>query len=114
MRAHKLAAGLWIAGGLYSTGMAFGVLDEPIILALAVAGGIVGLTIGALLLARPGARAVRWSNVAGIAWLIAFVALAVGEVALQMGYVGSVLILTALGASGALLAYWRRGSVPAA
>jgi hypothetical protein len=91
--------------------MAFGVVDEPIILALAIGGALVGLTIGALFLARPGPQAVRWSNVAGIAWLIAFGALAVAEVALQMGYVVSVLTLAALGVSAALVGYWRRAPV---
>jgi hypothetical protein len=107
----KLAGGLWILAGLNSAGMAFGVLDEPIILALALGGGIVGLTIGALLVARPGPEVVRWSNVAGIAWLIAFGALTVVEVVMQMGYVWSVALLTALGLAGALVAYWRRAAV---
>jgi hypothetical protein len=110
----KLAGGLWIFAGLNSAGMAFGVLDEPIILALAIGGGIVGLTIGALLLARPGQDVLRWSNVAGIAWLIAFGALTVAEVVMQMGYVLSVAVLTTLGVAGALVAYWRRAAVASA
>jgi hypothetical protein len=110
----KLAGGLWLFAGLYSAGMAFGVLDEPVILALAFGGGIVGLTIGALLIARPAPEVVRWSNVAGIAWLIAFGALTVAEVVMQMGYVLSVALLTALGVAGALVAYRRRAAVGSA
>jgi hypothetical protein len=114
MGTRKLAGGLWIIGGLNSGGMVFGVLDEPIILALGVGGGIVGLTIGALLLTRPGPQVVRWSNVAGIAWLIAFGALTLAEVAMQMDYVLSVLLLTSFGVAGALVAYWRRTVVASA
>ena len=110
----KLAGGLWVIGGLKSAGMVFGVLDEPAILALGLGGGVVGLTIGALLLARPGPGVVRWSNVAGIAWLIAFGALTLTEIVMQMGYVLSVLLLTAFGVAGALVAYWRRAAVASA
>jgi hypothetical protein len=110
----KLAGGLWVFAGLNSAGMVFGVLDEPVILALGVGGGIVGLATGALLLARPGPEAVRWSNVAGLAWLIAFGALTVVEIVMQMGYVLSVALLTAFGVAGALVAYWRRAVVASA
>jgi hypothetical protein len=110
----KLAGGLWIIAGVNSAGMVFGVWDEPILLALALAGAIVGLTVGALLIARPGADALRWSNIAGIAWLLAFGALTVVEVVMQMGYALSVALHTALGVAGALVAYLRRGAVASA
>jgi len=110
----KLAGGLWIIAGVNSAGMVFGVWDEPILLALALGGAIVGLTIGALLVARPGPDVVRWSNVAGIAWLIAFGALTGVEVVMQMGYALSVALHTALGVAGALVAYWRRAAVASA
>jgi hypothetical protein len=108
MSALKLAGGLWIIGGLKSAGMAFGVWDEPILLVLALGGAIVGLTIGALLLARPGPDVVRWSNVAGLAWLIAFGALTVVEIVTQMGYTLSVAVQAAFGVAGALVAYFGR------
>jgi hypothetical protein len=110
----KLAGGLWIFAGLNSAGMAFGVLDEPIILALALGGAIVGLTIGARLIVRPGPDVLRWSNVAGIGWLIAFGALTVVEVVTQMGYERFVAFHTAIGVAAALAAYWRRGAVASA
>jgi len=107
----KLAGALWIIGGFNSAGMVFGVLDEPILLALGVSGSIVGLTIGSLLVTRPSPDVVRWSSAAGIAWLIAFGALAVVEVVMQMGYVLSALRILAFGVAGALVAYWRRATV---
>ena len=111
----KLAGGLWIIAGVNSAGMVFGVWEDgPIMLALALGGAIVGLTIGALLVARPGPDVVRWSNVAGLAWLIAFGALTVVEVAMQMGYALSVAFHTALGVAGALVAYGRRAAVASA
>jgi hypothetical protein len=111
----KLAGVLWIIAGVNSAGMVFGVWEDgPIMLALAAGGAIVGLTIGALLLARPGPDVVRWSTIAGIAWLIGFGALTVLEVVLQMGYALSVAFHTALGVAGALVAYWRRAAVASA
>jgi hypothetical protein len=110
----KLAGGLWIVGGLSCGLMVFGVLDEPILLALGLGGTIVGLTIGALMLTRPGPGVVRWSNVAGLAWLIAFGALTVVEVAAHMGYVLSVVRILVFGVAGALVAYSRRAWVESA
>lgn len=111
----KLAGGLWIIAGVNSAGMVFGVWEDgPVMLALALGGAIVGLTIGALLVARPGPEVVRWSNIAGIAWLIAFGALTVVEVVLQMGYALSVALHTALGVAGALVAFRRRAVVASA
>jgi len=110
----KLPGALWIIGGLSSALMVFGVLDEPILLALGVSGAIVGLAIGARLASRPGPDVVRLSNVAGIAWLIAFGALTVVEVVMQMGYVLSAVQILAFGVAGALLAYSRRAAAASA
>jgi hypothetical protein len=54
-----LAGGLWILAGLRSALIVFGVLDEPILVALGLGGAIVGLTIGALVVGRPGPEVVR-------------------------------------------------------
>jgi hypothetical protein len=109
MSGLKLAGGIWIIAGVNSAGMVFGVWEDgPIMLALALGGAIVALTIGTLLVARPSPEVVRWSNVAGFAWLIAFGALTLVEVVMQMGYALSVALHTALGVAGALVAYWRR------
>lgn len=111
----KLAGGLWIIAGVNSAGMVFGVWEDgPIMLAVAAGGAIVGLTIGSLLLARPGPDVVRWSNLAGIAWLMGFGALTVAEIVMQMGYALSVALHTTLGVSGALVAYWRRAALASA
>ena len=111
MGATRLAGALWIVGGLSSAATIFGVLDEPFQLILTSGGAIVGLTIGTLLITRPGPRAAHWSNVAGIVWLIGFGTLTVVEIVLQMGYVRWAVWLTAWGVAGALVAYLRRAPV---
>jgi hypothetical protein len=107
----KLAGGLWMIAGLSSAILVFFTMDETI-MALFVSGAIVGLTTGALLFARPGPRVVRWSNVAGLAWLIAFGAYTLTE--LDKQYLSTALWLTAFGVAGALVAYWRRAGVASA
>ena len=107
----KLASGLWIIAGLSCAVLVFFTMDEPI-MALFVSGAIVGLTTGALLFARPGAGVVRWSNIAGLAWLIAFGALTLTE--LDKQYLSTAVWLTAFGVAGALVAYWRRATVASA
>jgi hypothetical protein len=104
----KLAGGLWIIAGLSNVVIAFATLGEPI-MGLFVGGAIVGLTIGALLLARPGPRVVRWSNVAGLAWLIAFGAYTL--VQLDKQYLSTAVWLLAFGVAGALVAYRRRAAL---
>jgi hypothetical protein len=107
----KLAGGLWIIASLSNVVLVFSTLGEPI-MALFVGGAIVGLTIGALLIARPGPAAVRWSNVAGLAWLIAFGAYTLTE--LDKQYLSTAIWLTAFGVAGALVAYWRRSAMASA
>jgi hypothetical protein len=113
MSGLKLAGALWIIAGASSALMVFGVLDEPLLLVLGVTGAIVGLTIGTLLVVRPGTDIVRWSTVAGIGWLIAFGGLAVIEVAMQMGYVLTAVRILSFGVAGALVAYSRRAALTA-
>jgi hypothetical protein len=111
MRGLKTAGVLWIIAGLSNAMLVVFTFGEPI-MALFVGGAIVGLTIGALLLARPGPSAVRWSSVAGIAWLIAFGAFALTEMGQQ--YLSTAIWLIAFGVAGALVAYWRRAAVASA
>jgi hypothetical protein len=107
----KFAAGLWIIAGLSCAVLVFFTMVEPI-MALFVSGAIVGLTTGAFLFARPGPGVVRWSNIAGLAWLIAFGAYTLTE--LDKQYLSTAVWLTAFGVAGALVAYWRRPAVASA
>jgi hypothetical protein len=107
MGSLKLAGGLWIIAGLMSVGPIFGTIGEPIV-ALFVGGAIVGLTTGVRLIARPGHRAVRWSNAAGFAWVIAFGAFTLYE--LDKPYLSTAVMVLTPGVAGALVAYLRRAA----
>jgi hypothetical protein len=107
----KLAGGLWIIAGLSNLVIAFVTFGEPV-MALFVVGAIVGLTIGGLLIARPGQGTVRGSSVAGLAWLIAFGAYTL--IQLDKQYLSTAVWLLAFGVAGALVAYWRRAGVASA
>jgi hypothetical protein len=109
----RLAGALWIIGGLSSALIVVLVLDNALFTVLLVGGAFVGLTIGALLVRRPGPSVVRWSNIAGIAWLIAFGALTITQLDKPIGQLFSGLWVTAFGVAGALVAYWRRPTAAA-
>jgi len=121
MRGHRLGGALWICAGLTCAGLlAFvfigenlqnlGVLlENPVLPALVAGGAIVGLTIGVLLIARPGPGVVRWSSVAGVAWLIVFGALALTRLD-RPGPLLSTSLITAFGVAGALVAYSSRSA----
>jgi hypothetical protein len=86
----------------------FGTIGEPIMV-LFLGGAIVGLTTGVVLIARPGPGAVRWSNAAGLAWLIAFGAFTLYE--LDKPYLSTAVMVLTPGVAGALVAYWRRSAL---
>ena len=115
----RLAGALWIMAGLTCAGLLFFVfvgenledlgilLQQPALPALVLGGAIVSLLIGVMLIARPGPVAVRWSTVAGVAWLIVFGSLALT----RLGNPGPLLsssMITGFGVAGALLAYRSR------
>jgi len=109
MSAFRVAGALWIIAGLSSAALLVFVLDNPLFIALMAGGAIVGLAIGALLIARAGADVMRWSNIAGVAWLIAFGGVTFTQLDKPIGQLFSVVWLTAFGVAGALVAYRGRG-----
>jgi hypothetical protein len=117
----RLAGALWIMAGLTCAGLLIFVfvlenledlgvlLQNPALPALVLGGAIVGLLIGVLLIARPGPGVVRWSTVAGVAWLIVFGSLALTRLD-KPGPLLSTSLITGFGVAGALVAYWRRAA----
>jgi hypothetical protein len=115
----RLAGALWIIAGLVCVGLLIFVfvgenlanlgilLQNPALPALVVGGAIVSLLIGVLLIARPGPEIVRWSTIAGVAWLIVFGSLALTRVD-KPGPLLSTSLITGFGVAGALVAYWSR------
>ena len=97
MSTLRLAGTLWIMAGVACAGLlSFVLIGERIndlgallanlaLPARVLGGALVAFLIGGLLLTRPGPNVVRWSSLAGIAWLIAFGPLVVTTVAAALG-----------------------------
>jgi hypothetical protein len=121
MGSLRLAGALWIMAGLTCAGLLSFVfigenihdlgalLENPGLPALVLGGALVAFLIGSLLLARPGPDVVRWSNIAGVAWLIGFGSLVVNALGGdEVGPVVSSSLITGLGIAAALAANWSR------
>jgi hypothetical protein len=118
MSAFRLGGGLWIMAGIVCAGLLLFVfvgenlenpaalLENPGLPALVLGGAIVAILIGSSLIARPGSALVRWSTIAGVAWLILFGSVAVTALGgSEIGPVVSSGLITALGATAALVTH---------
>lgn len=114
----RLAGALWIMAGVVCAGLlSFVLVGEHVndlgfllanlaLPARVLGGALLAFVNGSLLLVRPGPNVVRWSSLAGIAWLFAFGPLVVTAVAAALGghEVGPVIsssLITGLGITGA-------------
>ena len=79
-------------------------LQNPVLPSLVVAGAVVGLMTGVRLIAMPGPKAVRWSNVAGTGWLVTFGSLFLTRLD-EPGPRTSSGLIAAFGIAGALVAF---------
>jgi hypothetical protein len=112
----RVAGALWILAGVVCLGLLIVVfvgenlenpgvlLQNPALPALVLGGAVVGLLIGVRLITRPGPETVRWSNVACVAWLIAFGSLVLTRLD-KPGPLTSSALITGFGVAGALVAY---------
>jgi len=82
-------------------------LQQPALPALVLGGAMVSLLIGIMLIARPGPVAVRWSTIAGVAWLFVFGSFALTRLD-NPGPLLSSSMIAGFGVAGALLAYRSR------
>ncbi len=122
MPGSRIAGALWIAAGVVCAGLLIVVfigenlqdlgalLRNPLPPALVLAGAVVGLRLGVLLLSQPGPGVVRWSTVAGVAWLIIFGSWALTALD-DPGPRTSTLLITGFGVAGALVAFLSRKQV---
>ena len=125
MSTLRLAGTLWLMAGVVCAGLlSFVLIGEHIndlgallanlaLPARVLGGALVAFLIGGLLLTRPGPNVVRWSSLAGIAWLIAFGPLVVTSVAAaldgyEFGPVVSSSLITGLGVAGAVAGHLSR------
>jgi hypothetical protein len=121
MGGFRLAGALWIMAGVTCAGLLSFVfigenihdlgalLEKPVLPAMVLGGALVALLIGSLLLTRPGPDVVRWSSLAGVAWLIGFGPLVVAALGGdESGPLLSSSLITGLGIAGAVVAYWSR------
>lgn len=116
MSGLRLAGALWIFAGVCCAGLLIFVfvrenlenlgilLQNPALPALVLSGAIVSLLIGVLLITRPGPWIVRWSTVAGVAWLFVFGSLALTRLD-KPGPLLSSSLITGFGVAGALVAF---------
>jgi hypothetical protein len=121
----RLAGALWIMAGVTCAGLLLFVfigenirnlgdlVKNPALPALVLGGAVVALLIGSLLLARPGPSVVRWSSLAGVAWLVGFGPLVVTAVrgvlgGGESGPLVSSSLIAGLGIAGAVVAYRSR------
>jgi hypothetical protein len=112
----RLAGALWLAAGVVCAGLLLFVLigenihdlgtllEHPALPALVLGGALVALLIGSLLLTHRGPDVVRWSSLAGVAWLIGFGSLVVAALGGdEFGPVVSSSLITGLGVAGAIV-----------
>jgi hypothetical protein len=107
MRRSRVAGILWLIAGISSGGIAFFIVD-PLTLAVFIIGCVIGVALGLAYLVRPSGRLVPWSNLAGIAWLVAFGVVTMLNITNPIGEVLSVIWVTLFGVAGATAAYRQR------
>src|SRR6266446_8321266 len=117
----RLAGALWLMAGVTCAGLLLFVLigenihdlgallKNPGLPALVLGGALVALLIGSLLLTRRGPDVVRWSSLAGVAWLIGFGSLVVAALGgSESGPLVSSSLITGLGVAGAVAGHLSR------
>lgn len=117
----RLAGALWLMAGLMCAGLLIFVLvgenladlgvllRNPALPALVLGGTVMALLTGSLLITRPGPWVVRWSDVAGVAWLIGFGSLVLAGLGHpEPGPLLSSSLITGFGVAAAAVGYWAR------
>ena len=107
MASLKLPGALWLIAGISSGGIAF-VLDDPLDLAIFVGGAMLAVLLALAMLVRPSPSWVVWSNVLGVAWLLAFGWAILSKLSLPIEQLLSVVWIFGFGLAGAVVAYARR------
>lgn len=110
MSRSRTAGVLWLIAGVSTAGIAFFIVD-PVTLGAFIIGVVAAVVLGLALLFRPSPGLVRWSNVAGAAWLVAFGTIIVLNITNPLEEVLSLVWILLFGVLGAVTAYrWGRGT----
>jgi hypothetical protein len=113
MRTLRLAGALWLVGGLTSA-LIFNFVPDVLLYQVVFGlGGIVGVILGAILAVRPRASVVAWSNLAGVAWLMAFGYVTVTTLGYPIQEVLANVWILAFGVAGAVVTYHERNLLAA-
>jgi hypothetical protein len=107
MASQKLAGILWLIAGISSGGIAFFLVD-PLDLAIFIGGAVLAMLLALAMLVRLSPSWVLWSNLLGVAWLLAFGAIILTSLSLPIAELLSVVWVLAFGLGGAVVAYARR------
>jgi len=108
MASQKLPGVLWLIAGISSGGIAFFLVD-PLDLAIFIGGAVLAVLLALAMLVRPSPSWVTWSNLLGVAWLLAFGALILTKLSLPIEQLLSVVWIFGFGVAGAVAAFARRG-----
>jgi len=107
MTSQRLPGVLWLIAGISSGGIAFFLVD-PLDLAIFIGGAVLAVLLALAMLVRPAPSLVTWSNLLGVAWLLAFGTVILTRLSLPMAELLSVAWVLAFGIGGAVIAYARR------
>lgn len=106
MRGLRLAGVLWLIAGISAAGIAFFVTDVPT-LTVFIVGAVAGVLQGLGMLLRPSTALASWSLLLGVAWLIGFGVVIIGNLSAPIEELLSVVWVLAFGVGAAVAAYSR-------
>jgi hypothetical protein len=107
MVSQKLPGVLWLIAGISSGGIAYFLVD-PLDLAIFIGGAVLAVLLALAMLVRPSPSWVTWSNLLGVAWLLAFGGVILTKLSLPIEQLLSVVWIFGFGIAGAVAAYVRR------
>ena len=107
MVSQKLPGVLWLIAGISSGGIEFFLVD-PLDLAIFIGGAVLAVLLALAMLVRPSPSWVTWSNLLGVAWLLAFGGVILTKLSLPIDQLLSVVWIFGFGIAGAVAAYVRR------
>ena len=112
----RLGGALWVIAGVCCAGLLlFVFVRENLLMAslglslLFLAGAVVALLTGALVIARPGRGVVRWSSGVGLAWLLVFGSVAAPGIVKpdpDRDPLVSLAMVIGFGVAGAVTTFW--------